>query len=365
MQLFTKTTKLLMVLGMVLSISACKKNEDIPLNQVPIDLPGSLSLVYGDQQEILLPENIRNASDLQIRFDFNATENVQINSSSRLHDKLTEAVTIENTTGKIHVNSTLLYPNGAVSASSGSKIPQSYKITVVASSAEKAFEGKQSIEVKVTPAKVNIKGLDNEAAIPFTYVLYGNPANFELEAPGILLEGTTWRIENSTSLSAEVTLKSNHLQFSASAGDPNKKAEKAYDVVPSLQKDGFSIALRSFRVIFMPQIKFFYGQYYADLDLTILLNQLHIALSNGYKSTPPTLYPQDYKSTFEIVSIEKDNKAFENIDDIFTIDSKTGSVSVKKNSVLTEGAYKVTVKALTTTGLGFTTTLTLNMSKGE
>ena len=365
MQLFTKNTRLLLMLGLFLSFSACKKNEDVPVNQVSIDLPGSVSLVYGEQQHIALPENIKSASDLQIRFDFGATENVQISSSSRLHDKLTQAITVDKNAGTIHVNSALLYPNGAVSATSGSKIPQSYNITVEASSAEKGFEGKQSIEVKVTPAKVNIKGLDNETEIPFAYVLYGDPANFELEAPGILLEGTTWNIENSATVGTEVTLKSNQLQFSASAGDPNQKAEKAYDVVPSLQKDGFSVALRSFRVIFIPQIKFFYGQYYADLDLTILLNQLHIALSNGYKSAPPTLYPEDYKSTFEIVSIEKDNKAFENIDDIFTIDPKTGSVSVKKNSVLTEGAYKITVKAFTTTSLEFTTTLTLNMSKGE
>lgn len=353
------------MLGLCLCIFACKKNEDIPVNEVPIDLPESLSLTYGEQQDIALPANISTATDLQVRFDLNATENVQINSTSKLHDKLSAAIIYDKKNARIQVNSDLLYPNGTVSTINEKKIPGSYKITVIVSSAEKAFEGRQTIEIKVKPAKVSIKGLDNEPEIPFSYVLYGNAANFELEAPGLLLDGTTWNIENSATIGTEVTLKSNQLQFSDAAGDPKKKAEKAYDIIPTLQKDGFTIASKTFRVVFIPQIKFFYGQYYSDLNLTILLNNLHIALSNGYKSSPPTLYPEEYKSKFEIISIEKDNKPFVNIDDIFGIDAQTGSVNVKKNSVLTQGAYKINVKAITTTGLSFSTTLTLNMSSGE
>ena len=234
----------------------------------------------------------------------------------------------------------------------------------MASSLDKAFEGKQIMELKITPAKLSIKGLDNQADIPFAYVLYGDPAN-DLEAPSAITEGTTWNIENKASVCTDITLKSNQLQFPVNAGDPDKKAEKAYDVLPVLQKDGFTVASRLFGVVFIPKIKFFYGTYYSDLDLTILLNNLHIALSNGYISSAPTLYPKKYKSGFAIVSIVKDGKAVEKTEGIFAINSQTGSVTVKKNSILTQGAYIITVKATTTTGLEFNTTLTLNMSKAD
>jgi hypothetical protein len=365
MEFIKKYSKLLLIASLFVSLSGCKKDAEAPLKNINIDLPGTVSLRYGEQQDISLPENILNAADLKLTLDFTETQNVQISSTASLHDKLTQALTLDQAAGKIHVNSALLYPNNAVSSISGNKLPESYKVTINASSSSKGFEGKQTIEIKVAAANLTIKGLDNKAELPFAYVLYGDVASFELEAQESILAGTTWNIENKSSLGTAVSLNLNQLSFTTAAGDPNKKAEKAYDVVPVLQKDGFNVASRTFRVVFIPKIKFFYGMYYADMDLTILLNSLHIALSNGYISAAPTLYPEKYKALFSITGIEKDTKVFDNTLGILTINETTGSVTVKKNSTLTAGAYKIAVKAVTTTGLEFSTTLTLNMSQAD
>jgi hypothetical protein len=356
----------LLVVGLALSIASCKKDEQkVPAKEVPIDLPSTLSLTFGEQQDIPLPADLLKYADAQIRLEFTETENLQITGDSKLRDKLTKAVTVDKTAGKIHINSALLYPNGAISSSNGVKLPESYKVTVFVSSSSESFTGKQTLELKVAPTRLKIKGLDNTAAIPFAYVLYGDAAGFELEAPASLLEGTSWVLQNQSALGTVVSFKSNQLQFSSTAGDPKKKAEQAYDLIPTLQKDGFTIASQQFRVVFIPKIKFFYGTYYSDLDLTILLNNLHIALSNGYISAPPTLYPEKYKSTFSISAIEKGGVPVDNKEGIFAIDTATGAITVRKNAVLTAGAYKLTVLAITTTGLEFSTTLTLNMSSAD
>jgi hypothetical protein len=365
MELLKNYKKLVLIAGLIVSISSCKKDVEAPLKEVAINLPSSIALTYGEQQDIALPAELLNASDVQVRFDLKETANLQVSTSSKLHDKLTQSITFDKKTGKLHVNTTGLYPNNMVSSLTGVKLPESYKITVVVSSSEKAFEGKQTLDIKIAPSKLGIKGLNNQTAIPFAYVLYGDPAKFDLEAPAEIMENAVWNIDNKGSIGTNVTVNSNQLQFPANAGDPAKKAEKAYDVSPVLQKDGFTVASRIFRVVFIPKMKFFYGTYYSDLDLTILLNNLHIALSNGYISSAPTLYPEIYKSGFAIVSIAKDGKVVDNTEGIFEINTKTGSVAVKKNSVLTQGAYIITVKATTTTGLEFNTTLTLNMSKAD
>jgi hypothetical protein len=364
MKILKNYAKLLLFTGLLFSAAACKKEGETPLNTIEIGLPVSFSLVYGDQQEISLPSNITNASDARISFDFSQTPNVQIGATSSLHDKMGSSLTFDKATGKIKLNTTMLYPNDEISAITGNKIPSSYKVEVLVNSAAAGFQGKQTIEIKIAAAKLDIKGLDNKVAIPFAYVLYGDAATFELEAPTSIMKDANWDINNKAAIGTDVSIATNQLRFGTNAGDPNKKAEKAYDVVPVLKKDGFNVASRSFRVFFIPKIKFFYGTYYSDLDLTLLFNNIHIALSNGYVSSAPTLYPEKYKSTFSIISIEKDGTVFSAPAGIFTINDKTGSITVAKNTSLTAGAYKFTVKAITTTGLEFTTSLTLNMSQG-
>lgn len=357
-------SRLLVIAGLFLSVSACKKDKQVDLNTIDLGLPSTISLVYGQEQDISLPASLRNAPDASISLDFSQVENIQVNTSTKLRDQLSRAIVFDKNTGYLHLNSLLLYPNSTVSSTSGNKIPETYKVTVQASSKSQGIQAKQTFELRVSPAKLTIKGLDNQGAVPFAYVLYGDPATFELEAPAAWLTNSTWTLENKATLGTDVSFVSNKLSFGANAGDPAKKAEKAYDIIPVLQKDGFTIASKAFKVTFIPQIKFFYGTYYADLNLTILTNSIYIALSNGYLSAAPTLYPEQYKSTFSITSIEKNGVTVDNKEGIFGIDEKTGSVIVKKNTTLKQGAYKFTVKAKTTTGMEFSTTLTLNMEEG-
>ncbi|KAF2510557.1 DUF4958 domain-containing protein [Flavobacterium foetidum] len=356
----------LLFMGLLaLSITACSSdNEQTPQQQIDIDLTPATSMVYGEQQRIALPSSVLKASDLQIKLDFSLNENVKVNAAENLNDKLAKAVTVDSESGKINIDSGLLYPNSAVSAN-GTKLPDSYKIIVNASSASQNFQGRQTIDFKVTPAKLSMKGIESKAAIPVAYVIYGDAANFELEAPQTISAAMSWAIENQSAVGTEVSLSSNVLKFPANAGDPDKKAEKAYDVTPILLKDGFKVASTTFRVIFIPKIKFFFGTYYPEYDLTIVLNNLHIALSNGYVSAAPAFSPEAYKSSFAINGIKKDGQPFSDTESIFSINEKTGSVTVKKSTSMTAGAYEITVKAITTTGLEFMTTLTLNMSKAE
>ncbi len=350
---------------LALSLTACSSdNEETPQKQIDIELTPAASMVYGKQQSIDLPSSVLEASDVQISLDFSLNENVKVNASENLNDKLLKALTVNKQSGKININSSLLYPNGAVSGN-GTKLPDSYKVIVKASSVSQNFQGKQTIDFKITPANLSMKGIESKVAIPVAYVIYGDAASFELEAPQTVSADMSWAIENQSSIGTDVSLSSNVLKFPANAGDPDKKSEKAYDVTPVLLKDGFRVASTTFRVIFIPKIKFFFGAYYPEYDLTIVLNNLHIALSNGYVSAAPAFSPEAYKSSFAINGIKKDGQSFTDTESIFSINEKTGSVTVKKSISLTAGAYEITVKAITTTGLEFLTTLTLNMSKAE
>lgn len=367
MGITTNYMKQLFITGlfMLALFSSCKKDDDIPVNEVEINLPSTLTLVYGEEKDIAIPAELLSRSDINFSLEFSENENVQINAVNTLHDQLAKAITIDKTQGKLHVNGNLIYPNGTVSSTSGKKLPDSYKITLTAKAANQAIMGKQTIGVTVTPATFNIKGLDNKADIPFGYVLYSDAGvSFELESAALSLTGTAWYLDNKGAETV-VSLNGNKIQFKENAGDPNKKAEYTYDLVSTLKKDGFDVALRKFRVIFIPQIKFFYGTYYPEYDLTVLLNQIYIALSNAYVSSAPTLYPEKYKSTFSIVAIQKDGNAFVDSDNVFQLNDKTGAITVKKNTTLTAGSYKLTIKAVTTTGLEFSSTMTLNMSKLE
>lgn len=350
---------------LLLITSSCSKDEQAPPVEKALELPAEISLSYGEEKTLTLPSTFTEQGNLSLKVEFSKTENIQINASSRLHDKLNGAIRIDDQEGKVYINSALLYPNGSVSSISGVRIPETYQLTVIASASNGSTIGEQTISVRVSPGKVGIKGHEHTGELSYAYVLYSDKgADFELEAPAIASAGTTWYLPNPAGEEGIVQLEGNQIQFASTAGDPAQKAEMEYDLSPALQKDGFTIASTTFRVIFIPQIKFFYGIYYPEYNLTIRHDFLHIGLSNGYLSAAPTLYPEKYKSTFAIISIEKDGQTFENKDGIFEINMETGSVKVKKDDSLQAGSYKITVKAITTTGLTFITDLTLSMSAG-
>lgn len=350
-----KYTKILMISGgLFLAVfSSCSK-DDQPTKEETITLPSTLTLNYGEEKDLDIPANVSANATL----DFSANENIQIDNTSKLNDKLAQAITIDKAQGKLKVNSALIYPNNTNHVTTGRKLPENYKITFVSGT------NKQTIAITVAAPKYTFKGLDTAAAIPYAYVLYNETgASFEMET-GFSLTGTSWYLD-SKGADSVISISDNKVQFKANAGDPAKKKEQTYNVMTAVTKDGYVIASRQLRVIFIPQIKFFYGTYYPDLDMTIVTNQVYIALSNAYVSPAPTLYPENYKSTFSIVGVEKDGVAFDNKDGILTINETTGAITVKKNTTLTEGSYKLTVKAVTTTGLDFSATMTLIMSKLE
>ncbi|EFK59940.1 Uncharacterised protein [Sphingobacterium spiritivorum] len=345
------------------TFSACKKDEKTPDPQIELQLPSQLSLLYGEEKDLTLPGSLAEHGDVSLRLEYAETENITISGTTKLHDKLSQAFTIQKNQNKIHINSNVLYPNGVVSIKNGIKIPDTYKVTVVATAANGTLVGRQTVGIKVSPAKVSIKGVQNNGETPFSYVLYNDKgASFELDALKIPTTGTSWFLPKQENGDTAVSIDGNHIKFAVTAGDPHKQAEKKYDLAPALLKDGFPVASTPFQVIFIPQIKFFFGMYYPEHNLTIRLNLIHIGLSNGYVSTAPTLYPDKYKSSFSLVSVEKDGKAFTDSNNTFAVNASTGVVTVKKDDALKAGSYKFIIKAVTTTGLTFETDLTLAMS---
>lgn len=357
---------LAIIAGMALLLTtACKKDKAAEPAQISLELPTEITMAYGEVKEISLPENLMSQSDISFQIGFSDTQNIQVSSQSKLYDKLGQAVTIDRKQKKMFIDSRLLYPNGAVSSASGVQVPDTYKINVVATTSQGKTVGNQTFPLKVTQAKLSVKSVGNQNNIPFAYVLYSDKgASFEMEATALSTEGSTWYLPVVKGAESTVSMDGNQIKFKATEGDPAQKAEQAYELEPALQKDGFTVASTKFRVLFIPQIKFFYGTYYPEYNLTILTNLLHISPSNGYVSAAPTLYPEKYKSTFSITSIQKDGQAFDNTDGIFVINAQTGSVTVKQNTRLTAGSYKLIVKAITTTGLEFSTDLTLAMEAG-
>lgn len=365
---FKTYTRLLTIVAsiafLVLTISSCKKEGGGTPDQIPLDLPATLQVAYGEVAEIALPNDLIKQTDVDFKIAF-SDANVNISNGSTLHDKLRSAVTFNKAEGKVQIDSRLLYPNAAVSSITGAKLPDNYKVTITASSSNGAITGSQTVAVTVTPGKVNVKNVANTDEIPFAYVLYSKDATvFELESTDLATENMSWYLPKVDDATALVSLDGHKVKFAANAGDPKKEAEKTYDLEPALQKDGFTVASTKFRVIFIPQIKFFFGTYYPEYNLTILSNLVHIGLANGYLSAAPTLYPERYKSTFSIISIEQDGFAYDNTEGIFEVNKETGAVRVKQNTKLKAGRYKLMIKALTTTGLEFTADLTLAMQEG-
>lgn len=351
---------LILMLG---ATSSCKKETAAIPAEISLSLPSQLSLRYGEKQEVHLPKDLSSNAGLTFSFDFSQTADINLGNGSKLSDKLNQAITYDSEKQSIQINSALLYPNGAQSSSA--RIPDDYKVTVIAKESQGTVVGKESFSIKITAGSIAIKGLQSGSELPYSYVLYSDQSTeFEIDPLGLSTAGASFHLAKKDGQENIASIADTHIKLSKDAGDPEKKAEKSFELTPELRKDGFTVASTTFRVILIPQIKFLFGQYYPDLDLTIDFSLIHIGLSNGYVSAAPTLYPEKYKSAFELVSIQKDGQAFADSEKLFSVNAQTGAVSVKKSDSLKAGSYKVTIKALTTTGLEFTGTLTLAMSEG-
>lgn len=350
---------------LLLGFSSCKKDAAEPNPPVELSFPNALSMTYGTRASVTLPEDFAAGSGLSISFDFSSNENVAISSSAALRDRLASAISFDAQKQSIEIDGALLYPNGAVSTSNGKRIPDNYQVTVLAKAADGSTAAKGNFQFQVTEGKIGVKDVKSESETSFAYVLYSDQgASFELDALLLPTAGTSWYLPETTALKDIVSVDNATIKFSKQAGDAQQKAEQAYELSPTLLKDGIPVAKMAFRVIFIPQIKFFFGMYYPELNIMVNLNLLHIGLSNGYISSAPTLYPEKYKSTFQIVSVQKDGQAFDNSASLFTVNNSTGAVTVKKDDALRAGSYEILVRAITSTGLEFTTDLTLVMSAG-
>ncbi|KGE12583.1 hypothetical protein DI53_3623 [Sphingobacterium deserti] len=344
-------------------ITSCKKDSPEIVRELEIDLPEMTSLHYGKTAELALPASVNSSGDLSLSLAFDKTPNIEIGSNKKLHDVLKDAVQLDLKKQQINIDAALLYPNAAQSMISTNRIPEIYTATLEAKTVNGKTVGERDFQIKVSSGKIAIEHVNTSNSIPFSYALYSDKSvEFKLAAENTALLHETWYIAPSPDQKQVVSIDGSTIRFSADAGDPAKKAEHTYDLKPMLLKDGFVVAETDFRVVFIPQIKFFYGTYYPDLNLTIQLNLIHIGLSNGYLSAAPTLYPENYKSTFHLVSVGLDGTAYDNSRGIFSVNQNTGAVSVKKDDSLKAGSYKIIVKAITTTGLEYQTDLTLVMS---
>lgn len=351
---------LMLMLG---ATSSCKKETEATTTEIQLSLPSQISLRYGETQEIKLPKDLVANTGLTFSFDFSQTQEVNLGNGSKLSDKLNQAIKFDSEKQSIQINSSLLYPNNA--RSSNARIPDNYIITLIAKEPHGAIVGKESFSLKITAGSIGIKGLKNDDGLPYSYVLYSDQTtDFEIDPLQLPTAGTSFHLTTKIGEENIASIVGSHIRLSKDAGDPAKKTEQSFELTPELRKDGFPIAATTFRIILVPQIKFLFGRYYPDLNLTIDFSLIHIGLSNGYVSQAPTLYPEKYKSTFELVSIQKDGNAYADTEKLFSINAQTGVVTVKKSENLKAGSYKVTVKALTTTGLEFVTPLTLAMSEG-
>lgn len=104
------------------TFSACKKDEKTPDPQIELQLPSQLSLLYGEEKDLTLPGSLAEHGDVSLRLEYAETENITISGTTKLHDKLSQAFTIQKNQNKIHINSNVLYPNGVVSIKNGIKI---------------------------------------------------------------------------------------------------------------------------------------------------------------------------------------------------------------------------------------------------
>lgn len=220
-------------------VTSCKKQIEEPVETIHFQLPQNLNLVYGETYKINLPENLKNLDALSLSLDFSQTPNLAIGSASRLHDKLIAGITADAEKNQIIINTTLLYPSGAPSIS-GLRIPDNYNITVIAKSSDDAQIGKESLNFKIAPGKIAIKGLEKKDELPYSYMLYSDKgASFELDALATPTAGTNWYMPTASGNENMVKIEGSRILISNSAGDPAKKEEHAYDLTPILQKMAF------------------------------------------------------------------------------------------------------------------------------
>ncbi len=350
-----------------LGLAGCKTELEQVVNLgylPPITLPDSLVLTYGQQTQLLLPAEYQGRADVRLALGFGDNPRLKLTDADSLKDVLVRAITVDQAARRVSIDTRRLYPSNMLSISNGVRTPRVYRVTLTARSTSGFQPVKSLFTVRVVPAQLNIAELNTPDKIPYGYGIYdGKPLYYTIDYAGLDATSTTLGLHVNGRPDGKVLLSGQRVQIAADAGDPTRKYEWTYDMIPQLFKDGYEVARRQFRVVLMPKPKFFFGTYYASYDLTVLQNRVVILLGKGYTSAAPTFYPDKYKGSYALKSIEKDGLPYPDSSQIFSVDATTGIVTVAPNVVLAAGSYKVTVQTQTTTGLPLTADLTLVMER--
>ncbi|PRD56062.1 hypothetical protein C5749_01880 [Sphingobacterium gobiense] len=340
-------------------LTACQKDNFDPRKPETVSFPENSSMTYGEQLRIPLPEGYGHDNNIQVEFSADETKDYVFADGSTLRQKLVKAAHYDTEQRAIFVDSRLLYPTGTSSITSGEVLPSQYIWTVNLSTNPKQDVGLGYLHVTIDQAAVTIEETEQDAGTAFAYGLHGDmESSFSLSAAEDVKKDADWYLP----ATEFVEIREGKIVFSPSISEGKGEEETVINSQPSLVKDGFLVASTPFRMMFIPEIKYLFGQYYPDLDITIDYSTVHIGLSNGYLSAAPVFYPEKYKSTFRLKAVEKDGAPFANSSDIFEVEESSGKVRVKPSESLTAGSYKVYVEAISSTGLVFVTTLTLGMS---
>ncbi len=365
MRLYIKPLSPLFCATLILSLflASCKKTEHVP--QVDLVIPTDLSIPYGSDTTIHISSPTGNSDKITYSLAFDeATKNIKLRNGNLLQT-LEQAVTLNQEKGDLKIQTGLLFPNGATSVSSDVIIPEIYRVKVIAKSNAGNILKEEDLSFKILPGKITFQDVDQTSANAFTYRLFSNKETYiALDSTVKIPEGSQLQLPKSAA-STGIKITDNQLVFPSSTGNLSNLEEKSYTVEPALIKDGFPVASRKLKVTFIPQIKFFYGSYYPEYDVTVKTPLLNISLYGGFQSQKPVFYPEKYRSSFSIVKIEKDGEPFEDTDKLFAIKADLGIITVKTNKTLQAGQYKIFTKAVLTTGMELFTDLTLAMKEGD
>lgn len=351
---------------LVLPLMSCKKDGATTLPEITFDLPADINLVYGQQDTIDLNTFVVNQGNgVNFTVGFEPTENLQITPQITLHSQLEKAIFVDKS-GKLFIKSEQLYPNGATSSLSDKKIPEQYSMTLYARSTDGKEVAQKMLSIRVSELEdLQFKYFEDlqRGKLKILHTLYADKSsNFTL-LKAVPSKNLILKLPEAQAKDVELSLQDTELKISWK-GTPNQENDKYMELNPKLEKDGFAIGSASFSVRFIPKIEFFFGELFLD-PISNTMKKLNTSFRRGSidggSTILPTFFPEKLISSFEISSIEKDGRVFNDLETVFTIDKRTGAVSVKNNTSLKDGIYKLTLKANTANGQQVTTALSLGL----
>lgn len=356
-----------LVYGLLMfALMSCKKDRAIALPEISFDLPADINLVYGKHDTIDLNTFIVNQGNgVNFSVGFESTENVQITPQITLHNQLEKAIFIDKS-GKLFIKSEELYPNGTTSSLSGKKIPAQYSITVSAKSTDGKEVAQKLLSIRVLELEdLQFKYFDDlkKGQLKMLNTLYADTESYFTLAKPVPSKNLILKLPEAQAKEVGFSLQDNALKVYWK-GNPNQENDKYMELNPKLEKDGFAIGSASFSVRYIPKIEFFFGDLYLDPS-TKSIKKINTSFRRssveGGSMVQPTFFPEKLISGFEISSIEKDARVFNDSETVFTIDKGTGMVSVKNNTSLKAGIYTLRLQANTTNGQKVITTLSLGL----